>query len=109
MHLGAHSMRPLIIICSHTKTLEKVVQLTLHESYCLPLLTYAAGAVSYNQRQVHDLNVCWNTVYRIGFNFNRRESVKSFISGLGKLSVQYVLKMRAIKFHYPKILSATCC
>ena len=33
-------------ICSHTKTLEEVVQLTLHESYCLPLLTYAAGAVS---------------------------------------------------------------
>ena len=27
-------------ICSHTKTLEEVVQLTLHESYCLPLLTY---------------------------------------------------------------------
>jgi len=63
------------------------VQLSLHESYCLPLLTYAAGAVSYNQGQVHDLNVCWNTVYRIVFNFNRWESVKSFIDGLGKLSV----------------------
>ena len=87
-------------ICSHTKPLEEVVQLTLHESYCLPLLTYAAGAVSYNQRQVHDLNVCWNTVYRIVFNFNRWESVKSFINGLGKLSVQYILKVRAVKFYY---------
>ena len=87
-------------ICSHTKTLEEVVQLTLHESYCLPLLTYAAGAVSYNQRQVHDLNVCWNTVYRIVFNFNRWESVKSFINGLGKLNVQCILKVRAIKFYY---------
>jgi len=62
-------------ICSHTKTLEEVVQLTLHESFCLPLLTYAAGAVSYNQRQVHDLNVCWNTAYRIVFNFKCWESV----------------------------------
>jgi len=66
----------------------------------LPLLTYVAGTVSYNQRQVHDLNVCWNTVSRIVFNFNRRESVKSFIIGLGKLSVQYILKVHAIKFYY---------
>ena len=45
--------------------------------------------------------MCWNTVYRIGFNFNRWESVKSFINGIGKLSVQYIfLKVRAIKFYY---------
>ena len=86
-------MRPLTI-CRHTKTIE-VVQLTLHESYCFPLLTYAAGAV-----QVHDLNMCWNTVYRIVFNFNRWESVKSFISGFGKLNVQYTLKVHPIKFYY---------
>jgi len=54
-------------ICSHTKTSEEVVQLTLHESYCLPLLTYATGAVSYNQRQVHDLSVCWTTEYCFQF------------------------------------------
>jgi len=76
------------------------VQLTLHESYCLRLLIYAAGAVSYDQGQVHDLNVCWDTVYRIVFNFNRWESVKSFIIGLGTLSVQYILKVRASKFYY---------
>jgi len=36
------------------------------------------------------------------FNFNRWESVKSFISGLGKLNVymQCILKVRAIKFYY---------
>jgi len=55
----------------------------------LPLLTFAAGAVTYNQQQVHALNVCWNTVYRTVFNFNRWESVKSFINGLGKLSLAY--------------------
>ena len=44
--------------------------------------------------------MCWDTVYRIVFNFNRWESVKSFIIGLGTLSVQYILKVRAIKFCY---------
>ena len=32
-------------ICSRAKVLE-AVRLTLHDSYCLPLLTYAVGAVS---------------------------------------------------------------
>ena len=68
-------------IHSHAKALEEPVQLALFESYCLPLLTFAAGAVTYNEQQVHDLNVCWTV-----FNFNRWESVKSFINGLGKLS-----------------------
>ena len=63
-------------ICSHAKTLEEPVQLALLESYCLPLLTFAAGAVTYKQQQVHDFNVCWNTVYRTVFSFNRCESVQ---------------------------------
>ena len=54
------------------------------------LLGGAAGAVTYSQQQVHDLNVCWNTVYRTVFNFNRWESVKCFINGLGKLSLRYI-------------------
>ena len=77
-------------ILSHAQTLEEPVQLALFESYCLPLLTFAAGAVTYNQQLVHDLNVSWNTIYRTVFNFNRWESVKSFIIGLGKLSLRYI-------------------
>jgi len=42
-------------ICSHTETLKEPVQLAVFESYCLPLLTYAAGAVTCNSQQVHDL------------------------------------------------------
>jgi len=56
-------------------------------------LVFAAGAVTYSKQQVHDLNVCWNTMYRTVFNFNRWESVKGFINGLGKLSLQYILKI----------------
>ena len=58
-----------IMLLSHAKALEEPVQLALFESYCLPLLTFAAGAVTYNKQQVHDLNVCWNTMYRTVFNF----------------------------------------
>ena len=93
-------------IYSHTKTLEEPVQLALFESYCLPLLTYAAGAVTYNQQQVRDLNVCWNTMYRTVFNFNRWESVKSFINGLGKLSLQYILKVYKVKFYFHLLYAA---
>jgi len=87
-------------ILSHAKTLEEPVQLALFESYCLPLLTFAAGAVTYSQQQVHDLNVCWNTVYRTVFNFSRWESVKCFINGLGKLSLRYILKLCKVKFYF---------
>lgn len=42
------------------KFLTEPLQLGLHESSCLPLLTYASGAVSYrpNRHQTLDLNVC---------------------------------------------------
>ena len=39
-------------------------------------------------------------LYCIVFNCNRWESVKSFINCLGKLSVQCILKVRAIKLYY---------
>jgi len=36
---------------------------------------------------------------RPALNFNRWESVKSFINGLGKLSLQYILKIHKVKFY----------
>jgi len=33
------------------------------------------------------------------FNFNRWESVECFINGLGKLSLQYILKVCKVKFY----------
>ena len=68
--------------------------------------TFAAGAVTYNKQQVHDLNVCWNTMYQTVFNFNRWESVKSFINGLEKLSLQYVLKICNVKFYIHLLYAA---
>ena len=86
--------------------MEEPVQLAVFESYCLPLLTFAAGAVTCNKQQVHDLNVCWNTMYRTVFNFNCWESVKSFINGLGKLSLQYILKVCKVKFYFHLLYAA---
>ena len=74
----------------------------LFESYCLPLLTFAA--VTYNQQQVHGLTACSNTVYRTIFNFNVWESAKRFISGLGKLSLQYVLKVCKVKLYFTLLI-----
>jgi len=90
-------------IRSHAKSLEELMQLSLCESYCLPLLAFAAGAVSYNKRQVHDLNVRWKVVYGTVFNFNRWESVKGFINGLGKLSLEYILKVHKVKFLFSSV------
>ena len=47
-------------IRSHAINLEQLTQLSLVESYCLPLLTYASSAMSFTQRQLRTLNVCWN-------------------------------------------------
>ena len=41
-----------------------------------------------------------NTVYRSGFNFNRWEIGKRLFDGIGKLSLQYILKVHKVKFYY---------
>jgi len=45
-------------------------------------------------------------MYRTVFNFNRWESVKGFINGLGKLSLHYILKVCKVKFYYHLLYSA---
>jgi len=54
------------------------VHLKLQESYCIPILSYAAAAVKYTTRQEDELNASWNSVYRRIFGFNRWESVRAF-------------------------------
>jgi len=39
-------------------------------------------------------------------NFNRCESVKSFINGLRKLSLQYILKLCKLKFYFHLLYAA---
>jgi len=58
-----------------------IIQLQLQESYCLPVLTYATPALNLSSRQLKEMNVCWNGVYRKIFKSYKWESVKCFICG----------------------------
>jgi len=71
-------------ICSQSKRIDNILQLSLMESYCLPILTCTLSVIMLMVRQLNDLNSCWNLVYRRIFGFNRWESVKVFICGFGR-------------------------
>jgi hypothetical protein len=89
-------------IMSHSRSLEQIIQLSLVQSYCLPVHTYAIGTLSVTQRQLHDLNVCWNTANRAIFGFSRWESVKCLICGMDRLSLLYrpIIKLHRINFFF---------
>ena len=87
-------------IASHASKLDEILHLYLQETYSLPLLTYALPAVSLSARQSNELNVCWNSVYRLIFGFRKWESVKSFINGLGRLNFHFIAKVRRCKFYF---------
>ena len=46
-------------------------------------------------------------MYRTVFNFNRWESVKEFINGLGKLSLEYIFKVEKAKFYFHQLQGAS--
>ena len=85
-------------IYAHAKQLDELIHLLLQESYCLPILTYAAAVVKYSVKQEDDLNACWNSEFRKIFGFNKWESVKSFISGLGRLDLHHIFQVLRTKF-----------
>jgi hypothetical protein len=58
------------------------------------------GGLTFTQHQLHELNVSWNTVYRVIFGFNRWESVKCFIHGLGRLNLIFIIKLYRINFFF---------
>ena len=66
----------------------------------MPILTYASAAVSFSLKQLHDLNVCRNLVYLTVFGFNRWESVRSFVNGLGRLNSINLLNTARVKFYH---------
>jgi len=74
--------------------------LSLIETYCLPILTYAALAVSLKVRQLQELNSCWNSAYRRVFGFHRWESVRSYLCGLGRLDMKHVIMLRKCRWVY---------
>ena len=78
---------------------DELALLTLNESYGLPVLMYAVPALTLGKRQTDELNACWNNVIRRIFGYNRRESVKEVIYGLGQLNVRCLIMLIQIKFY----------
>jgi len=85
-------------ILGNSRTMDDIVKLNLIESYCLPMLTYATEALRLTNSQLNELNVCWNSVYRRIFGFNRWESVRAFIFGLGRLDFKHLRILSLFKF-----------
>ncbi len=56
-------------ILGRAKCLDDIIELSLIESYCLPILTYYTVAMKLSQVQISDLNACWNSVYPRIFGF----------------------------------------
>ena len=87
------------------KCLDDMIKLSLMESYCLPILTYATVAMKLSPVQISDLNACWNSVYRRIFGFNKWESVRVFINGIGRLDFCHLKDYLRLKFISSGIMS----
>ena len=62
-------------ILGHSNNVDELVQLRLQELYSLPILTYIIAALDFKAKQLAELYVCWNSVYRHLFRFHKWESV----------------------------------
>ena len=94
-------------ISPRAKSLDELVDLSLQESYFLPILTYSSAATSFTVKQTHELHVCWSSAYRHIFHFNRWESVKCFINGLACLDLLHIRIVSCARyFHH--ILQCFC-
>ena len=86
---------------SHSDGLDELLVLSLQETYSLPVLMYAAPALTLSSKQVAELGVCWNSVIRRLFNYQKWESVKGVLHGLGRLNVAqaHLIMLWKVKFY----------
>jgi len=63
-------------------------------SYCLQLISYGHESLNLNNCQIHQLNVCWNNIYRWIFYYNRWESVKELQFYCGRLDFKHMQKCK---------------
>jgi hypothetical protein len=92
-------------ILGNTKTMNDIIRLNLMEAHCLPILTYATGAMKLSCTQSAELNACWNSVYRRIFGFNKWESVREFINGIGRQDFNHLRLYMCLQFRSNNITS----
>ena len=51
-------------ILSHVKYASDTSKLFLVETLCLPVLSYTCESLNFSRKQLYQLNVCWNNIYR---------------------------------------------
>jgi len=77
-----------------------LVRLQLSDSYSVPVLACASvlsWCCHFSNIQFRELNACWNMVCHRIFGIHRRESVKLFICGLGRLEFKHIYVWSSIK------------
>jgi len=84
---------------SHGEGISETTLLKLQEAYSLSALMYASAALTLHSKQISELNACWNNVIRKIFGYQRWESVKGVIYGLGRLNVAFEFLVRRVKFY----------
>ena len=92
-------------ILGKAKCIDDLMKLSLMKSFCLPILTYATVSMKLSLSQISDLNACWNSVYRRIFGFNRWESVRIFINGLGRLDFCHIRMYLCLKMFSCELVS----
>jgi len=85
-------------IYSRCKHCSDMVQLSLLETFCLPILLYVIESLDVSDSQMREINSWWNSVYRKVFNYNKWESVKEIIFLCGRLNVPHLVNLRTILF-----------
>ena len=86
-------------IFMHSSSIDELALLTLQESFSLSVLMYAVPALTLSNTQIDELGVCWNSVIRKIFGYNKWESVKSVLCGLGRLNVKHLIMLRKVRFY----------
>ena len=66
-----------------------------HSNVCSSCLT----SLHVNVKQINELNVCWNMVFRRIFQYNKWEPVRAVIDGCGRLDVKHLILLCRIQFY----------
>jgi len=77
MFLGVlHKVYCAAIVCLKILNMcqSDIVKLNVFESYVFLILTYAIDSVDLSQKQINELSVCYNNMFRCIFGLHKWES-----------------------------------
>jgi hypothetical protein len=97
-----------VIVFMLQQNLMNRLHLALQERYCKPILACGIVAVHLTVEQLRILNSYWNGVYKKIFCFNNWESIRAFMSGLGRLDLHHIYPVLHAKFDNHLIQIRNC-